>query len=105
MAFEGFRFPGLESRVWTYVCGLGVWDLSVVSALGPGCRFHEFRASCFRSAVESSLIWGSRLRFRALVFEGFQGSRFGKWSLDLRLCGLGVWGLSVVSGLGWGFGL
>ena len=34
--FEGFRVPGLESGVWTYGCGLGVWGLSVVSGLGWG---------------------------------------------------------------------
>ena len=34
--FEGFRVPGLESGVWTYGCGLGVWGLSVISGLGLG---------------------------------------------------------------------
>ena len=36
------------------------------------------------------------------MFEGFQGSRFGRWGLDLRLC---AWSLEPVCGFGFGLGL
>ena len=44
------------------------------------------------------------MRFRALVFEGFRapGLESGVWTYG---CGLAVWSLSMVSGLGLGFGL
>ena len=58
--------------------------------------------SGFGSGVEVSLIWGQDLRFRALVFEGFRGFRFGRWSLDLRLR---AWSLGPVCGIGFGLGV